>query len=84
MRIVGMDGGVPVAEIGETQPSFSRDDLLTATEVAEVLRVKRTTALDYMRRGVVPACKIGRRWYAAKPLLDQHLDDLFDLDPRRK
>lgn len=73
-----------MAGIGETQPSFSRDDLLTATEVAEVLRVKRTTALNYMRRGVVPACKIGRRWYSAKPLLDRHLDRLFDLDPRRK
>ncbi len=72
-----------MAGIAETQPSFSRDDLLTATEVAEVLRVKRTTALEYMRRGVVPACKIGRRWYAAKPLLDQHLDRLFDPNPRR-
>jgi excisionase family DNA binding protein len=72
-----------VARIAETHPSFSRDDLLTATEVAEVLRVKRTTALDYMRRGLIPACKIGRRWYSAKPLLDQHLDDLFDLAARR-
>jgi excisionase family DNA binding protein len=73
-----------LAGIAETHPSFSRDDLLTATEVAEVLRVKRTTALDYMRRGVVPACKIGRHWYAAKPLLDRHLDQLFDLDPSRE
>jgi excisionase family DNA binding protein len=78
-----MGGGVPVAGIAEPQPSFSRDDLLTATEVAEVLRVKRTTALEYMRRGVVPACKIGRRWYAAKPLLDRHLDHLFDPNSHR-
>jgi excisionase family DNA binding protein len=78
-----MGGGVPVAGIAETHPSFSRDDLLTATEVAEVLRVKRTTALDYMRRGIVPACKIGRRWYSAKPLLEQHLDHLFDPASRR-
>lgn len=69
--------------IVETQPAFSRDDLLTATEVAEVLRVKRTTALEYMRRGVIPACKIGRRWYAAKPMLDRHLDDLFDPSSHR-
>lgn len=72
-----------MAGIAETPPSFSRDDLLTATEVAEVLRVKRTTALDYMRRGVVPACKIGRRWYSAKPLLEQHLGHLFDPASRR-
>lgn len=72
-----------MAGIAETHPSFSRDDLLTATEVAAVLRVKRTTALDYMRRGVVPACKIGRRWYSAKPLLDEYLDHLFDPESRR-
>jgi excisionase family DNA binding protein len=67
----------------ETDAHSSREDLLTANDVADVLRVKRTTALDYMRRGVIPACKIGRRWYSAKPLLDQHLDDLFDPASRR-
>lgn len=60
----------------ETQLHFSRDDLLTATDVARILRVQRTTALSYMRRGIVPACKIGRRWYSPKPLLDSHLDQL--------
>jgi hypothetical protein len=83
VRATGMGGGISVAGIVETHPSFSRDDLLTATEVAEVLRVKRTTALDYMRRGIVPACKIGRRWYSARPLLEHHLDDLFDPASRR-
>jgi excisionase family DNA binding protein len=62
----------------KTHLHFSREDLLTATEVARILRVKRTTALDYMRRGVVPACKIGRRWYSPKQLLDSHLGGLFD------
>jgi excisionase family DNA binding protein len=62
---------------------FSREDLLTPTEVAEILRVRRTTALDYMRRGVVPACKIGRRWYSPRPLLDEYLDHLFEMTPGR-
>lgn len=64
----------------EAHLHFSRDDLLTATEVARILRVQRTTALSYMRRGVVPARKIGRRWYSPKPLLDSHLDHLFAAD----
>ncbi len=55
------------------QPTFSREDLLTADEVAEVLRLKRTTALDYMRRGVIPAFKLGRRWYSLRPRLDAYL-----------
>jgi hypothetical protein len=38
------------SSISETdQPTFGREDLLTADEVAEVLRLKRATALDYMR-----------------------------------
>lgn len=61
----------------ETQLHFTREELLTANEVAAILRVKRTTAMDYMRRGVVPACKIGRRWYSPKSLLDGHLQELI-------
>lgn len=71
-----MGGGVPVAGIEEAPPSFSREDLMTATEVAQVLRVQRTTALDYMRRGVIPACKIGRRWYSVRSCLDAYLADV--------
>jgi excisionase family DNA binding protein len=54
-------------------PAFSREELLTADEVAEILRLKRATALDYMRRGVIPAFKLGRRWYSLRPRLDDHL-----------
>jgi excisionase family DNA binding protein len=62
------------SSITETdQPTFSREDLLTADEVAEVLRLKRATALDYMRRGVIPAFKLGRRWYSLRPRLDAYL-----------
>lgn len=55
------------------QPSFSCEDLLTPTEVSEVLRLKRTTTLDYMRRGVIPAFKIGRSWYALRPRLEDYV-----------
>ncbi len=59
---------------------FSRDELLTPDEVAEILRVRRTTALEYMRRGAIPACKIGRLWYSPKSLLDEYLTSLFEDD----
>ncbi|MGA8745809.1 MAG: helix-turn-helix domain-containing protein [Solirubrobacterales bacterium] len=68
----------------EQPPSFTREDLLTANDVAEILQVKRSTALDYMRRGVIPARKIGRRWYALRPRLDAHIGDLFETDPYRR
>jgi excisionase family DNA binding protein len=67
----------------EARPSFTRDDLLTPTDVAAVLQVQRSTALDYMRRGVIPARKIGRRWYALRSRLDAYISDLFEHDVYR-
>ena len=64
----------------ETQLRFTRDELLTPDDVAEILRVRRTTALDYMRRGVIPARKTGRLWYSPRSLLDEYLTSLFDDD----
>lgn len=61
----------------ENQLSFTREELLTPDDVAEILRVRRTTALDYMRRGVIPARKIGRLWYSPRSLLDEYLTSLF-------
>ncbi len=57
--------------------AFTTDQLLTPTEVADVLRVTRPTALDYMRRGVIPACKIGRRWYSERSQVEDHIADLL-------
>ncbi len=64
----------------EDQLRFTRDDLLTPDDVAEILRVRRSTALDYMRRGVIPARKIGKLWYSPRPLLNEYLTSLFDPD----
>ena len=36
-------------------------DVMTATEVADLLRVPRSTVEDWARRGIVPSRKIGRR-----------------------
>ncbi len=35
-------------------------ELLTSREVAELLRMKRTTIEDYARRGILPSLKLGR------------------------
>ncbi len=60
---------------------FSRDELLAPEELASALRIEKSTATSYMRRGVVPACKIGRRWLSPQPLLDHFLSRLFGLGP---
>ena len=36
-------------------------DVMTAGEVADLLRVPRSTVEDWARRGIIPSRKIGRR-----------------------
>jgi len=38
-----------------------RDDLLTATELAERLRVKPSTVLDWQRAGRIPAIRLSHK-----------------------
>jgi excisionase family DNA binding protein len=35
-------------------------ELLTSSQVAELLQMKRTTIEDYARRGLLPSLKLGR------------------------
>jgi excisionase family DNA binding protein len=35
-------------------------ELLTSTQIAELLQMKRTTVEDYARRGLLPSLKLGR------------------------
>lgn len=36
------------------------DELMTATQMAEVLQMRVSTVEDYARRGVLPSLKVGR------------------------
>ena len=38
------------------------DKLITVTEVAEYLRVKRSTVYEWAKEGKIPAAKVGRLW----------------------
>jgi excisionase family DNA binding protein len=60
--------------------SLTRNDLLTPSDVAAVLHVQRSTALDYLRRGVIPGRKIGRNWFVLRSQLDAHIADLFEIE----
>jgi excisionase family DNA binding protein len=35
-------------------------EMMTSTEIAELLRMKRSTVEDYARRGLLPSIKLGR------------------------
>jgi excisionase family DNA binding protein len=51
---------------GSTPPGrrapLTRHDVLDGTDVAELLDMPLSTVLEYARRGLLPARKLGRRW----------------------
>ena len=45
-----------------TRPeSLTAADVMSVSEVAELLHVPKSTVADWARRGIVPSVKIGRR-----------------------
>jgi excisionase family DNA binding protein len=50
-------------------------DVLTAREVAELLRMPRSTVEDWARRGVIPSRKVGRRRLYLRPSIKTLLLD---------
>jgi excisionase family DNA binding protein len=45
-----------------THPRLTREDILDGRDVAELLHLPLSTVLEYARRGLLPAHKLGRRW----------------------
>ncbi len=52
----------PMSTTAAPTPRLTRDDVLDARQVAELLHLPISTALDFARRGVIPGHKLGRRW----------------------
>lgn len=45
-----------------SHPKLTREDVLDGRDVAELLNLPISTVLEYARRGLLPARKLGRRW----------------------
>ncbi len=50
----------------------------TVDEVAAVLGIGRSVAYQYVRTGVIPAERIGRRWLVSRKRLHAWLDGVTD------
>jgi excisionase family DNA binding protein len=53
--------------------SLSRDEVMTAREVAELLRMPTSTVYQLARKGVLPASRLGRTWRFLRPRLEELL-----------
>lgn len=52
---------------------LTREEVMTAREVAELLRMPTSTVYELARKGVIPASRLGRTWRFLRPRLEQML-----------
>jgi excisionase family DNA binding protein len=52
---------------------LTRDEVMTAREVAELRRMPTSTVYELARKGVLPASRLGRTWRFLRPRLEELL-----------
>jgi excisionase family DNA binding protein len=52
---------------------LTRDDVMTAPEAAELLKMPVSTIYELARRGELPANRLGRTWRFLRPRLEELL-----------
>lgn len=52
---------------------LTRDEVMTASEVAELLHLPVSTVYYLARRGDIPACRLGRTWRFVRPRIEELL-----------
>lgn len=52
---------------------LTRAEVMTATEVAELLHLPVSTVYYLARRGEIPACRLGRAWRFLRPRIEEKL-----------
>jgi excisionase family DNA binding protein len=53
--------------------ALTRDDVMTASEVADLLKMPVSTIYELARRGELPARRLGRTWRFLRPRLEELL-----------
>jgi excisionase family DNA binding protein len=54
---------------------LTRDEVMTAPEVAELLHLPVSTVYYLARRGELPASRLGRTWRFLRPRIERLLDE---------
>lgn len=64
---------VSSAAAARVAPMLTRDEVMTAREVADLLRMPTSTVYELARRGDLPARRLGRTWRVLRPSLEELL-----------
>jgi excisionase family DNA binding protein len=68
MLIPERESGSPAAT-----HTLTRDEVMTARDVAELLKMPVSTIYQLARRGELPASRLGRTWRFLRPRLEELL-----------
>jgi excisionase family DNA binding protein len=52
---------------------LTRDEVMTAAEVGDLLHLPVSTVYYLARRGELPACRLGRAWRFVRPRIEELL-----------
>ena len=66
-----------VAVLARPRQRLTRDEVITAGEVAELLHLPVSTVYYLAGRGEIPACRLGRAWRFVRPRIEQLLGSLI-------
>lgn len=58
---------------GRAGGGLTRADVMTASEVAELLALPVSTVYHLAREGRLPACRLGRTWRFLRPRIEELL-----------
>jgi excisionase family DNA binding protein len=56
--------------VGGVRVGLTRDEVMTAGEVADLLHLPVSTVYYLARRGEIPACRLGRAWRFVRPRIE--------------
>ncbi len=61
------------SSLTEARRGLTRDEVMTASEVAELLHLPVSTVYYLARRREIPACRLGRAWPFLRPRIEELL-----------
>lgn len=67
------DGNPAARFVAGTRQPLTRNEVMTASEVSELLRMPLSTIYELARRGELPACRFGRTWRFLRSRIEEIL-----------
>jgi excisionase family DNA binding protein len=73
MAITATHSSSSSAAVAPGPRGLTREEVMTASEVAELLHLPVSTVYYLARRGEIPACRLGRAWRFLRPRIEEKL-----------